>query len=101
VWKVPVAGGTAVNLTVNGKKDQIRYQGRLRIDPDERGIDLSKPQYFSMLYEWTKKSGYGVLEPGSTTGLKTLILEDAAIGALVKAEKSDVWIYRRETPTEA
>jgi dipeptidyl aminopeptidase/acylaminoacyl peptidase len=100
VWKVPVAGGAAVNLTVNGKKDSIRYQGRLRIDPDERGIDLSKPQYFSALSEWTKKGGYGVLEPG-TTGVKMLLFEDAAISQLTKAEKADVWIYRRETPTEA
>src|SRR4029079_16248397 len=26
VWKVPANGGTAVNLTVDGKKNQIRYQ---------------------------------------------------------------------------
>ena len=41
-----------------------------------------------------------MLEPG-TTGLKMLIWEDAPIGALQKAEKADVWIYRRETPTQA
>src|SRR5262249_31373415 len=46
IWKVPVGGGQAVNLTVNGKKDKIRYQSRYRLDPDERGgIDLSKPLY--------------------------------------------------------
>ena len=101
IWKVPVAAGeAAVNLTVNGKKDQIRYQNRLRIDPDERGVDLSTRQYFSVMAEWTKRAGYGVLEPG-TTGLKMLLWEDAAISGLQKAEKADVWIYRRETPTEA
>ena len=30
IWQVPVDGGAAVNLTVNGKKDQIRYQQPLR-----------------------------------------------------------------------
>jgi dipeptidyl aminopeptidase/acylaminoacyl peptidase len=101
VWKVPVAAGQpVVNLTVNGRKDKIRYQNRLRIDPDERGIDLSKRQYFSVLAETTKRSGYGILEPG-TTGLKMLLWEDAAITGLQKAEKADVWLYRRETPTEA
>ena len=101
IWKVPVAAGQpAVNLTVNGKKDKIRYQTRLRIDPQERGADMSKRQYFSVMAEMTKKSGYGVLEPG-TTGLKMLLWDDASIGSLQKAEKSDVWIYRRETPTEA
>ena len=101
IWKVPAAAGEqAVNLTVNGKKDQIRYQGRIRIDPDEEGIDLSKPQYFGAMAEWTKRDGYGVLEPG-TTGLKMLLWEDASISRLGKADDADVWIYSRETPTEA
>jgi acetyl esterase/lipase len=101
VWKIPAAASAqAVNLTVNGRKDQIRYQNRIRIDPEERGIDLSKRQYFSAMSEWTKRAGYGVLEPG-TTGMKMLLWEDASIGRLQKAEKGDVWIYSRETPTEA
>jgi dipeptidyl aminopeptidase/acylaminoacyl peptidase len=100
VWKIPAAAGEpAVNLTVNGSKDQIRYQ-RTRTDPDERGIDLTKPQYFAAVAEWTKRDGYGVLQPG-TTGLKMLLWEDASIGGLTKAEKADVWVYTRETPTEA
>jgi len=32
VWNVPVHGGGGVNLTVNGKKEQIRYQSRLLWD---------------------------------------------------------------------
>jgi dipeptidyl aminopeptidase/acylaminoacyl peptidase len=101
VWKVPVAAGQpAVNLTVNGKKDQIRYRSRVRVDPEERGIDLSQPQYFSAFGEWTKKSGYGLLEPGKT-GLRMLIWDDATIGSLQKATKGDVWLYRRETSTDA
>jgi hypothetical protein len=101
IWKVPVgAAGAAVNLTVNGKKEQIRYQNRLRIDPDERGIDLAKPQYFSAMSEWTKRAGYGILQPGQA-GLKMLLWEDASISGLQKAEKSDIWITARETVTTA
>ena len=101
IWKVPVAAGQpAVNLTVNGKKDKIRYQQRLRVDPLERGADMSTRQVFSVMAEMTKKSGYGVLEPG-TTGLKMLLWDDASITGLQKAEKADVWLYRRETPTDA
>ncbi len=101
IWKVPVAAGeSAVNLTVNGKKDQIRYQNRLRIDPDEQGIDLSKPQYFSAMAEWTKRAGYGLLEPGKV-GLNMLLWEEAAISGLQKAEKGTTWLYRKETSTQA
>jgi len=102
VWKVPVSGTeAAVNLTVNGRKDSIRYQGRVAgIYQNERGIDLSKPQYFSVMAEWTKRAGYGLLEPGRT-GLKMLLWEDANITGLQKAEKGDTWLYRKETPTQA
>jgi dipeptidyl aminopeptidase/acylaminoacyl peptidase len=101
IWKIPVAAGApGVNLTVNGRKDQIRYQARVRTDPDERGIDLTKPQYFSAMAEWTKRGGYGVLEPAKP-GITMLLWEDAAIRGLAKAEKSDVWMYTRETPTDA
>jgi acetyl esterase/lipase len=102
IWKIPVSGTeAAVNLTVNGRKDSIRYQGRVPgIYQNERGIDLSKPQYFSVMAEWTKRAGYGLLEPGKT-GLKMLLWEDASIGGLQKAEKGDVWLYRKETPTQA
>ena len=33
IWNVPVHGGKAVNLTVNGQKDQIRYRSRYYLDP--------------------------------------------------------------------
>ncbi|MEO6222263.1 MAG: S9 family peptidase, partial [Vicinamibacterales bacterium] len=102
IWKVPVTGTeSAVNLTANGRKDSIRYQGRVPgIYQNERGIDLSKPQYFSVMAEWTKRAGYGILEPGKT-GLKMLLWEDASISGLQKAEKGDIWLYRKETPTQA
>jgi dipeptidyl aminopeptidase/acylaminoacyl peptidase len=100
IWKVPVDGAAAVNLTVNGKKDSIRYRGRVRVDPDEKGVDLSKPQYFSAMAEWTKKQGYVVLDPGKT-GVTPLLWDDASFGRLSKAKKSDTWIYSRETPTMA
>lgn len=100
IWKVPVAAGSqAVNLTVNGKKESIRYRGRIRIDPDEKGIDLSKPQYFTAMAEWTKKQGFGVLTPGKP-GVKMLTWDDAAFSRLAKAKKADVWIYSRETVKE-
>ncbi len=101
IWQVPVAAGAnAVNLTVNGRKEAIRYTNRIRTDPDEDGIDLTKRQYFSAMSEWTKRQGYGVLEPG-TAGLKMLLWKDAAISRLQKADKGDVWIYSEETPTDA
>ncbi|CAN5706727.1 prolyl oligopeptidase family serine peptidase [soil metagenome] len=102
IWQIPVEGGPAVNLTLNGKKDQIRYQRRLPLEPIEEradGIDLSKPQYFSVYGEWTKKGGIGRLDPGKP-GITSVLWGDAAFSRLSKAEKADVLLYTKETALE-
>jgi dipeptidyl aminopeptidase/acylaminoacyl peptidase len=105
VWNVPVHGGKAVNLTVNGKADAIRYRARLSVDLEEKGIDLNAPVYFSMMGEWTKKAGIARLDPGiavssdapRTAGLARLLWDDAEFAGLQKAKNADVFLYTRET----
>jgi dipeptidyl aminopeptidase/acylaminoacyl peptidase len=102
IWKVPVEAGQAVNLTVNGRKDAIRYQQRYALEPpDDRdeGIDLSKPQYFRAYGEWTKKAGIARLDPGAA-GVKMLGWADASYPQLLKAKKADVLVYSRGTSQE-
>lgn len=101
IWQVPVAGGkeSPINLTEDGRSEKIRYQYRFRLDPDEKGFDLSKPQYFRIYGEWTKKSGIAKLDPakkGLEPGADKLIWEDAAIGSLQKADKAPVYLYTKE-----
>jgi dienelactone hydrolase len=96
VWKLPVHGGAAVNLTGNGRKDGIRYRSRISLDPEGKGVDLAAPVYFSMYGEWTKKSGYARLEPGATA-LRVLCWGDAQFSALAKAKGADTFVYTRET----
>lgn len=98
LWKAPVAG-QAVNLTGNGTKDKIRYRRIFRLDPDERGIDLSAPLYVTAYGEWTKKGGIGLIEPGKS-GVKVLQWGDAAYSQLIKAKSADVYLYTRETVTD-
>ncbi len=99
IWKVPVAGGQAVNLTVNGGKDKIRYRRPFRLDPDERGVDLSAPVYISVYGEWTKKGGVGLIEPGKP-GVRMLQWGDASYTQLVKAKSAAVYLYTRESVTD-
>ncbi len=96
VWKVPAGEGTAVNLTVNGRKDSIRYRRRFQLDPDEKGIDLSRPQYFDAYGEWTKQDGLVRLAPGEAAPDR-LTWGDALYSRLLKAKKADVFAYTRET----
>ena len=96
IWSVPVSGaGKAVNLTANGARDKIRYR-RLRIDPEEKAVDLAQAQYFSVYGEWTKKSGLARLEKGKAAPA-TLLWDDAGFGGLAKAKKADVYVYARDT----
>jgi dipeptidyl aminopeptidase/acylaminoacyl peptidase len=115
VWKVPVNGGTAVNLTVDGKKNQIRYQ-RLYAFESERGgaapggrggrggrggggftdgIDLSQPLYFATYGEWTKKAGLAKVDPNKP-GAQRLVFDDASYN-FEKAKNADVYVYTRQT----
>ena len=94
IWNVPVHGGQAVNLTVNGKKDRIRYQMRFRLDPDEKGIDLNAPVYLRAYGEWTKKGGIARLENGKT---KMLAWDDAQYSGLMKARNAEAYFFTRET----
>lgn len=104
VWQVPVnTKEPAINLTINGRKEKIRYQNRFVLDPDEKGIDLKKTQYFRIYGEWNKKSGIVRLDPGKTgltPGVKVLLWEDSNISRLAKAKKADVFIFSREKFTE-
>ncbi len=99
IWNVPVKAGTAVNLTVDGKKEGIRYQRRFRLDPEEKGIDLAAPVYVGAYGEWTKKAGIARIEP-KKPGAARLLWDDAAFSTLLKARKSETYLYTRETGTD-
>jgi dipeptidyl aminopeptidase/acylaminoacyl peptidase len=102
IWQVPVDGGQSVNLTVNGRKDSVRFQRRYAMElPQDRdnGIDMSKPQYFAAYGEWTKKAGIARAEPGKP-GVQMLMWGDTSFGTLSKARSADKFIYTRGTSTE-
>ena len=102
VWDVPVAGGAPVNLTVNGRKDAIRYQRRFVLEPPEDrddGIDLSKPLYFQAYGEWTKKGGIARID-ASKPGVQLVTWGDAAFSRLLKAKSAELFVYTRETSLE-
>ena len=96
IWKAPVHGGPGVNLTGNGKKEKIRYRAPYRLDPDDKGIDLSQPVYIGAYGEWTKKGGIGVVDPAKP-GIRMLRWDDAHYQTMEKAKHADVYLYTRET----
>ena len=95
-WNVPVHSGKVVNLTVSGKKDGVRFRSRYRLDPEEKGVDLTGPMYLNGYEEWTKKAGIIRIDAGKP-GPRTLLWDDTLFGRLLKAKKADVYLYTRET----
>lgn len=96
IWKVPVDGSAAVNLTGDGKKEKIRYESIWKLNLDDKGFDLSKPLYVRAYGEWTKKGGIGVVGPDKP-GIQMLHWDDASYTNLLKAKDADVFAYSRET----
>jgi hypothetical protein len=113
IWKLSTTGtGAPANLTVNGKRDQIRYNrvyafergvttggggrgGRGGGGAASRGIDLSQPLYVGTYGEWTKKAGLSRVDPGAP-GAKALVSDDASFD-FQKARDADVYVYTRQT----
>jgi dipeptidyl aminopeptidase/acylaminoacyl peptidase len=101
IWQVAADGSGGVNLTVNGRKDGIRYRRLFQYIPDAKGLDLAQPLYTTLYGEWTKKSGFGRIDPGKP-GVTPLLWEDAGHSFQpLKAKRAEVFVYTRETNQEA
>jgi dipeptidyl aminopeptidase/acylaminoacyl peptidase len=108
IWKVPVDGGTAINLTGNGKKEQIRYRGinttwtlppgRRTASVLQQGVDLSKPLYISTYGEWTKKEGVSRVDAGKA-GATAIFFEPASY-LVQKARDAETFVLTKQTFTE-
>ena len=98
IWSVPVHGGTkGVNLTVNGRKDQIRYQQIFQLDPEEtRHRSLPAACMFSTYGEWTKKAGI-VRRRKRETRRPSLALGRRRFRPLLKAKKAETYLFTRDT----
>ena len=95
LWSLPFDGAQPVNITAGkGEREQIRFR-YVRLNPEERFIDTSKPMLLSARGEWTKKSGYYSFKVG--TEPRRLIYEDKQIGFPTKAKNADLIIYTMES----
>ncbi|HRO85121.1 MAG TPA: prolyl oligopeptidase family serine peptidase [Niabella sp.] len=106
IWQIAANGKSASNLTKDGRTTKTRYQNRFTLDPEEKGYDYSKPQYFRVYGEQNKKAGIARIEPGKqglNSGSKKLIWDDVTINSLLKSKNADVFVFSKEDnnkPTE-
>lgn len=94
LWLQPLDGSQATNLTGGtGDRDEIQFR-YIRVDPEERFIDLSKPILLSASGRWTKKSGFFLLRRGKLT---ELVYDDKRFGRVVKAKNADRFMFTIQT----
>jgi dipeptidyl aminopeptidase/acylaminoacyl peptidase len=92
VWSLAPDGSGGKRLT-DGAREGIVHR-YVRTPRDVDGIDPSKPMYFSISGKRSKKSGYARLMPGKA--IERLVLEDARVTRLQRADSTEVVAFTRE-----
>lgn len=97
IWQFDPRGTTPpVNLTVNGRKEQIRYRF-ITLDSEKKHIETGKAQMLSGFNETTKGYGYYQSRLNKPATPKALLAGNFMLRTPIKAKQSDAIIYTRET----
>lgn len=97
IWKFDPKGmAKSVNLTANGRENRIQYRF-IKLDKEEKSIDIRKLQLLSGFEEQTKRSGYYEARFSSPAKPKVLINGDYMLRTPLKAKETNDVIYTMET----
>ena len=95
IWRVAPGGSGGVRLTRGAETGVTHRIANLRGDADEPGLDPDSRPYLTLYDENTEQRGYARFAEGWETS-ETLLMEDALLGGLVRADSADVILYRAE-----
>jgi len=97
IWKFdPKNVAQQVNLTMNGRENRIQYR-LIKLDKEEKSIDIRKLQLLSSFEEQTKRSGYYEARFSSPAKPKVLINGDYMLRTPIKAKDANDVLYTIET----
>jgi dipeptidyl aminopeptidase/acylaminoacyl peptidase len=103
LWLQPLDGAAATNLTGQvGSVNEIRLR-YLRLDLEEKFVDLANPIYLSAYGEWTKKAGFYALDARESNAVpKQLYFDDKRIDRRPrKAKHADQFMFTMQSFTES
>ncbi len=106
VWALRMDGSGGRRLT-NGAATRVAHRvvsltgvgGGTINGALERAVDLTKPVYLSLYGTRSKQSGYARLHPDGT--VQRLLLADAMVGSLAKADSADRYLFVRQSFRES
>ena len=95
IWQFPLSNIANAKKLTDGRPEKrvLRY---VRLEQEERGIDLSKPVLLSSVQELTKKEGYYNFDP-SAGAVSKLYEGDFKTGRVIKAKDSNLFLFTKET----
>ncbi|WP_420449627.1 prolyl oligopeptidase family serine peptidase [Candidatus Palauibacter sp.] len=107
VWRVSPDGSGGERLTrgaetgITHRMTRVADEGAGAGAEDEPGFDPDSHPYLSLYNEKTEQRGYARFTSGwagarDGDSAETLVLEDAYVGALERADSADVLLYRAE-----
>ena len=101
VWRVAPDGSGGERLTRGAETGITHRLTRVTDDDDEPGLDPDSRPYLSLYNERTEERGYARFTTGWAAErgrdlAETLILEDAYVRGLERADSADVLFYRAE-----
>jgi len=97
IWRFdPQGASSPVRLTTNGRENGITYR-LIRLDKEEKFIDVKKPQIMSGFNTKTKGWGYYRSTFSSPAAPSVLLAGDFMLKDIDKAKNSDIVLYSKET----
>ena len=93
IWRVAPDGSGGTRLTSGGETGTTHRVAGLPDDDDTPGIDPDSRPYLTLYNEKTEQRGYARMSSGWDS-VETLILEDANVLGLSRADSADVMVYR-------
>ena len=96
IWKVDPTGTKApILLNKSGRAAKMTARN-VRVDPEQRTIDFSKPLYFRLFDETKKNDAYAIFDVNSKTFKPMVPFGNYSYGALAKARNAKTLIYTKE-----
>ncbi len=95
IWQIDPQNPSSPKKLTNGRAAKLSHR-YVRLDAEERNIDLSKPLLVSIINETTKQSGFAQLSPNLQ--VTKLYEGDFSVGNLVlKAKNADRYLFTKQT----
>ncbi|HEX2205652.1 MAG TPA: prolyl oligopeptidase family serine peptidase, partial [Longimicrobium sp.] len=102
VWEVDPSGRRPARVVTDsvGRRSRVVFRV-VDLDPEEASIDPAQPLLLRAMEDETKRTGYWRDRLDAAGAPVRLVMEDRLYGSPTKAEDAEVYVFTRQTVSEA